>query len=126
MPFASESDLSARKDDLLSNHGTYENLLANKLIHDVVKSEIPTDSGIAYECTYSTRVKTGLKIRYYECQDSATGRNYILSVDLSSDGNLENAALFVFDGMNSFMCGGNASEIASLEAAYELFSVVVE
>jgi len=124
MPFESESAASAMKDDWLSNHGTYENLLANDLIHDVVKTDIPTNSGIAYECTYNTRLKTGLKLRYYEYQDSATGRNYILSVDLSPDGSIDNSVLFVFDDKNSFMCGGNTSDL-SIEAAFGLFSVTV-
>lgn len=125
MPFESESDLTTEKDDWLSNHGTYESLLANELIHDVVKTEIPTDYGISYECTYNTRVMTGLKIRYYEYQDSITGRTYILSVDLSPDGVSESFMLFVFDKDKSFMCSGTASDI-SLEVVDELYSVTVE
>ena len=125
MPFESEIDLHAMKDDSLKNHGTYENLLANKLIHDVVKTEIPTDSGISYECTYNTNVVTGLKLRYYEYQDPVSSRNYILSIDFSPDRSFDNFTLFVFENKTSFMCSGNTSDI-SLEAAYELFSVTVE
>jgi len=125
MPFESESGLSAMKEDLLSNHGTYEYLLSNELIHDVVKTELPTDSGVAYECTYSTHIKTGLKIRYYEYQDSLTGRKYILSVDVSPDGMTDSFSLFVFDNNKSFMCSGTDSNV-SLDVALELYSVVVE
>lgn len=125
MPFESESALSAMKEDWLSDNGTYEYLLSNELIHDVVKTEISTDYGIAYECTYSTRIKTDLRIRYYEYQDSLTNRRYILSVDVSPDGMTDSFSLFVFDNANSFMCGGTDSNM-SLDVAFGLYSVVVE
>lgn len=124
MPFESENELTTEKDDWLSNHGNYESLLTNELVHNVVKTDIPTDFGISYECTYNTRVMTGLKTRYYEYQDSITGRTYILSIDLYPDGFSESFMLFVFDKDKSFMCSGTSSDI-SIDAATELCSVTV-
>ena len=123
-PFSTEAELSDAMNSWLSVDGTYESLSANERISDIVKTDIDTELGTMYECTYNTDKVEGLKTRYHEYTDEG-GRIYILSQSYMSDGSLSSNALFVFDGTASFMCSGNDPSF-TMNSALSLISAEIE
>ena len=122
--FSTEEELEKEMEWFLNNE-TYETLLSNEKISNLVKIPLETPYGSGYECTYDTTSKTGLRIQYFEYTDENTGIRYVLSNDYNDDGTLFDSQVFVFDDENSFYAGTGVTEL-SIEFALTLKSVPLE
>lgn len=124
-PFASEKMLREEMDNWLLSDGTYENLLANRLVTNVEYAALPSATGISYQCIYNTNIVAGLILRYHTYTDPTTNISYILSETFSPDDQLQTKSLFVFDGDSSFMCTGNDDGL-TINTALSFSSSIVE
>lgn len=125
MPFTSEEELQAVLDENLKNSGTYENLLNNTLVNNVIKTDISTSIGSMYECTYNTNKVTGLKLNYHEYTDSASNTTYIISKTYNQNESILNSKLFIFKDSSSFLCIGSETDI-TMTTALNLTSIPVD
>lgn len=105
---------------------TYEGLLENELIFDIKKTEASFEYGTGYECLYSTKVKTNLKIVYNEYTDEKTGVKYICSGKYLDDGTCRTIYVMVLDGEDSFFVMISDAADFSMEDAIKLRAAVIE
>ncbi len=81
----------------------WESLQENDLLMNLVKTDVETDDGIQYECTYDTSVVSGLRITYHETTD-ASGIRCVVTNQYGADGVHQSGAVYVFDESASFYC----------------------
>ncbi len=122
-PFYSEADLN--REVSYNRNDTYEELLDNDLISNIQKMPLETELGTAYECTYDTRSKIGLKLQYFEYTDPSDTITYTLSRHYNVDGVMYRADLYVYNGENSFYVGTDDPGL-TISVATKLSSVPVK
>jgi len=123
-PFLTEDDFNDSMSFWMENK-TYESLLANQLVSNVVKETVETSLGTAYECTYDTKSVVGLRARYHEYTDAETGIQYTVAQSMHPDGTISSSVGFVLDGENSFLAG-SFSRFMTLDVLMTLKSVPLE
>ena len=124
MPLLTEDKYNGEMSFWMENK-TYENLLANQLVSNVVKETVETSLGTAYECTYDTKSVVGLRARYHEYTDAETGIQYTVAQSMHPDGTIRSSVGFVLDGENSFLAG-SFSRFMTLDVLMTLKSVPLE
>ena len=125
MPFLSEADLKIFQDGCESGLCSYEQLLSNRLISNLQKQPLETELGTAYECTYDTKSRVGMKLQRFEYTDTSKNITYVLARCIDPDDGMIDSLLFVFDGENSFYVGTDDPNL-TISVATKLSSVPVK
>lgn len=87
----------------LSGMDTWESLAENELILNLVKTDLDTEEGIMYECTYDTDKVKGLRNTYHD----TTGEDGIRSIVTNwygADGEHISGSVYVYDEEIPFQC----------------------
>ena len=87
----------------LSELETWDVLQKNKLLLNLEKTDIPTDEGIMYECTFDTSRVTGQRKTYHGFT-GADGIQRVVTNWYGADGNPISGQIFVFDDTLRFSC----------------------
>lgn len=87
----------------LSGLESWDNLLKNELLLNLEKTDLPTDEGFMYECTFDTAVVTGQRKTYHEFTGT-DGIQRIVTNWYGADGNPISGQIYILDGHVPFSC----------------------
>jgi hypothetical protein len=87
----------------LSGLESWDNLLKNELLLNLEKTDLPTDEGFMYECTFDTAVVTGQRKTYHEFTGT-DGIQRIVTNWYGADGNPISGRIYIMDGHIPFSC----------------------
>lgn len=114
MPFYTQEAF----EQSLSGMDTYESLAENELILNLVKTDLDTEEGIMYACTYDTSKVKGLRMTYHDTIGE-DGIRRIVTNQYNTNGKHDYGSIYTFDEEVPFCCVVRGFE-ADMEFAMHL------
>ena len=114
MPFYTQEAF----EQSLSGMDTYESLAENELILNLVKTDLDTEEGIMYACTYDTSKVKGLRMTYHDTIGE-DGIRRIVTNQYNTNGKHDYGSIYTFDEEVPFCCVVRGFE-ADMEFAMRL------